>query len=58
MNVLENNGEKFLIVYDDVRSKIRDEEGYNNKDFGRLDISGVVKNFKNVNGEKSKVEKR
>lgn len=58
MNVLENNGEKFFIVYDDVRSKIRDKEDYNSKDFGGLDINGVVKNFKNVNGEKSKVEKR
>ena len=57
-NVPENNGEKFSTTYDDARSKTRDEEGYNNKDSGRPDTSGVVKNPKNANGEKSKAEKR
>ena len=58
MNVPENNGEKFSTAYDDARSKTRDEESYNSKDYGRPDTSGVVKNPKNANGEKSKAEKR
>ena len=57
-NVPENNGEKFSTDYDDARSKTRDEEGYNNKDSGRPDTNGVVKNPKNANREKSKAEKR
>lgn len=57
-NVPENNGEKFSTAYDDARSKTRDEEDYNNKDSGRPDTNGVVKNPKNANGEKSKAEKR